>query len=600
MIEDRTESLPTTPPLRLLARVLHYARPYAGWMALSLTLLLGFSAVINSLPMILQRAVDHWLVAPGIAGSDRLAGLMHEGWLYLGLAAGALSVRFVESLLTAWIGQRIVFDLRAAVFRKAMMLDLGFYDRTPVGRLMTRVTSDVEAVQRFVTEGVVGAVADLFMLAGVVGFMLYVHPAMALVLLAVLPLMLLGLGRVNGRLRRANRLIRERTSALNALLQENLAGMSTIQLFNREARAASRFDERNASLRAAHLDEINWVSVYFPVLEVTQAVSTAVVLAYGGWALARGDAAMTLGVLVAFLAYVRDFFRPLGALSDKAGMVQQAIASSERLFHLLDTPEMVTDPVQPAELAREEGAIEFDRVGFAYVGDHWVLQDIDLRIRPGESVAIVGATGSGKSTIISLLARFYDVRTGAVRVRGSDVRSIRQRDLRRRIGLVLQEPFIFSGTIATNIALDDPTIPRERLEAAARYVNAHRFIARMPGGFDAAVGERGGSLSAGEKQLLALARVLVQNPEIVVVLDEATANVDTETERLIQQAVRKLMRGRTSLVIAHRLSTIRDADRILVMRRGRIAAQGSHDELMAADPYYRHLCELLARRPDGG
>lgn len=604
MTDDLPDTLPAVPSRRLLARILRYTRPYAGWMALSLFLLLAMSLALNVLPVLIKHAIDTWIVAGSLAASERIAGLTHDGWVYLAIAAIAFTVRFGESLLTAWIGQRIVYDVRADVFRKTHALDLAFYDRTPVGRLMTRVTSDVEAVQRFVTEGVVGALADLFMLAGVIGFMFVLHPRLAALVLAAMPPLFAALFWANQRLRLANRRIRERTSALNAMLQEQLAGMATIQLFNRETQSRERFGERNAALRDAHFEEVRWFSIYWPVLEISQAVSIVLVLLAGGLGLLRADTTVTLGILAAFLSYVRDFYRPLGALADKAGMLQQAMASAERLFDLLDAPVSIRDPAPappgPAPSRRASGsvdvhgrAIRFDHVWFAYVDDHWVLEDVDLDIRPGESVAIVGATGSGKSTMASLLSRFYDVQRGAVRVGGIDVREMPQRELRRRIGLVLQEPFVFSGTLAANIALANPDLPRTRIEEAAHFVNAHRFIERMPQGYDTVVGERGGSLSTGEKQLLALARVIASDPEVLVVLDEATANVDSETERLIQEAVHRMMRGRTSLVIAHRLSTIRDADRIVVLRRGRIAAQGPHEDLIVKDPYYRHLYELF-------
>ncbi|MBU4459982.1 MAG: ABC transporter ATP-binding protein/permease [Verrucomicrobia bacterium] len=613
MTDDLPDSLPAVPSRRLLTRILRYTRPYAGWMALSLLLLLGMSLALNVLPVLIKHAIDTWIVAGGLPAPERIAGLTHDGLVYLAIASVAFTVRFGESLLTAWIGQRIVYDVRADVFRKTHALDLAFYDRTPVGRLMTRVTSDVEAVQRFVTEGVVGALADLFMLAGVIGFMFVLHPRLAALVLAAMPPLFAALFWANQHLRLANRRIRERTSSLNAMLQEQLAGMGTIQLFNREAQARERFGERNAALRDAHFEEVRWFSIYWPVLEISQAVSIVLVLLAGGLAILRADTAVTLGILAAFLSYVRDFYRPLGALADKAGMMQQAMASAERLFDLLDTPVGIEDPKEgeagkrggsgsgsrlpapgsPLPVPDSPRSIRFDHVWFSYIEGHWVLEDVDLDIRPGESVAVVGATGSGKSTMASLLSRFYDVQQGAVLVGGVDVRGLPQRELRRRIGLVLQEPFVFSGTLAANIALANPGLPRARIEEAAHFVNAHRFIERMPQGYDTVVGERGGSLSTGEKQLLALARVIASDPEVLVVLDEATANVDSETERLIQEAVHRMMRGRTSLVIAHRLSTIRDADRIVVLRRGRITAQGPHEDLIARDPYYRHLYELL-------
>lgn len=589
------DHVPLLPSRAMTKRLLRYARPYALPLCGSLALLLAMSLAVNRLPMIFGDAVQRWLVAPGLSPETRIHGLWHSALQFLVLLTFGFAARAAETMLTSWVGQRIVRDLRAEVFQKALRLPAAYFDQTPVGRLMTRVTSDVEAVQRFVTEAVVGSIADLFMLAGAVGYMFMQNAAFAGALMLVLPPLFLAIRYVGTRLRRANRAIRERASALNAVLQEQISGMTTIQLFGRQAYAARRFDQRSSHLRAAHFDEVRWFSLYWPVLELTQTFSTVFVLAGGGWALASGTFGLRAGDWVAFFEYVRNFYRPLGALTDKAGAFQQAAASGERLFALLDTPEDLRDPDHPRPLPEHgRGSVEFDHVFFAYTPENPVLHDLHFQIKPGETVAVVGATGAGKSTLMSLIARFYDVRQGAIRVNGEDIRDVAQRDLRKRIGLVLQEPFIFSDTLGNNISLRDPAISRAAVESAARFVSADRFIRRMPSGYDTLLGERGGSLSTGEKQLLALARIMAHNPEMLIMFDEATAHVDTETEALIQEATQKLVRGRTCIFIAHRLSTIRNADRILVMRHGRLTAVGSHAELMEKDPYYRHLYELLS------
>jgi ATP-binding cassette subfamily B protein len=395
----------------------------------------------------------------------------------------------------------------------------------------------------------------------------------------------------------AHRLVRLRQSASSAFLQEMITGMTTIQLFNREATANRRYDEHNRGLRDAFLKSTYWFSFYFPSMELLAGLSIGLVLAVGTWQIVHaepGGTVLTIGGLVAFINYVRDFFRPLEGLSDKSNVFQSAMASAERVCQLLDEPETLSDPAAPVPLQKLRGEIAFENVSFAYNDENWVLRDLTLRIKPGESVAIVGATGAGKSSIISLIARFYDVQKGAVKVDGIDVRDYAQADLRRRIGIVLQDPFMFAGKMADNIGLYNPEVGRDRIVEAAKRVNADGFITARTGGYDGEVLERGAGLSTGQKQLLALARAIAQDPDIVLILDEATANVDTETERLIQDALRRLMKGRTCIVIAHRLSTIRDADRIVCLRRGEIVEEGSHDSLIARDGYYRKLYELLS------
>ncbi len=592
-----TESVKTPAKSRLARRLLRYSLPYWRWMLVSVILILIISAMINYLPVLIKRMTDSCLLNKELAADERLTGLTRLSMLYIALALGGHMIGYVQALLTAWLGQRIIYDLRVSLFRKVVHLHQGHFDHTPVGSLLTRVTSDVDRLQRFVTDGVVGTVADVFMLGSIMVYMLLIHVKVALVLFAVLPLLFVVLFFINGKLRNANRQIRKRQASLNALLQEDLVGMTTIQLFNREPAAQDEFTERNAHLRAAHFEEVRWFSLYFPVIESGQAIAFVLILGAGGFLLLRNSSLISLGVLIAFLTYIRNFFRPLGSLSDKAGMFQMAMAAAERVFALIDIPEEIPDPQEPLAPESIDGKIEFRDVSFAYQDDNWVLKNLNFSVRPGEVIAVVGATGAGKSTIVNLIGRFYDVQQGAVMIDSRDVRAFRKIDLRRRLGYVFQDPFVFAGTVAENISLLNPDLSREDLIAAAQTVNAHGFISDMTDGYDTILNERGEGLSLGQKQLLSMARTLAQDPELLFVLDEATASVDTATEVLIQDALGKLMHNRTSIVIAHRLSTIRHADRILVMRHGELVDEGTHDQLMLRRGYYRRLYELLQHSP---
>jgi ATP-binding cassette subfamily B multidrug efflux pump len=397
---------------------------------------------------------------------------------------------------------------------------------------------------------------------------------------------------INVLARKAYREVRTRQSILNTYLQENITGMLAVQLFNREKQTREKFDECNEKLEQGFRESVRVFSFYVPSLEVMNALAILLVSLVCGWLILNGHE--QIGTLFAFLMYIREFFRPLEELSDKSNIFQQAMASAERIFALLDEVETVADPVTPVKIESFKGEVEFDGVSFAYDDKNWILNDVSFHLKPGESLALVGATGAGKTSIISLIARFYDVQKGAVKIDGEDVRNYTQTELRRRVGTVLQDPFIFSGNIADNIGMHNPEIDRDRIIEAAKYVNAHRFIVQLPEGYDTNLSERGSNLSTGQKQLLAMARVLVQNPDFLLILDEATANVDTETEQLIQSALEKVMHGRTTIIIAHRLSTIKDVDRILVMRKGEVIEEGNHRELLEQDGYYRTLYELLA------
>ena len=582
--------------MKLTHQFLTYIRPYRLWLTGAFLLILSTSLAINYLPIIIQRITDDCLMQTDKPVDQRIELLGKLSLLYVVIAGTGHLVRYLQGLLTAYIGQRIIYDLRLAVFRKVLTMHQAYFDRTPVGTLMTRVTSDIERLQNFVTDGVVGTLADLFMLLGIMGYMLYISPPLAGTLFLILPILYSILVYINRNLRNANREIRDKQSAQNAYLQESLTGMSTIQLFNREAAAIDDFDEKHTQLRSAYFKEVRWFSLSFPAVEGGQALASLLILGMGGILLLNGSEFITLGIFVAFLAYVRDFFRPLSSLSEKASSFQVALASVERVFSLLNRqPDIknIEHPIIPPSL---NGTIEFKNVWFAYDDDNWVIKDLSFKVEPGQALAIVGATGAGKSTIINLIGRFYDIQQGTITIDGINIRDFDQTDLRRRLGYVFQDPFLFAGTITDNIGLHNPELTAEQIEKAAQTVNAHTFIKPLKKGFHTLLNERGEGLSLGQKQLLVMARTFAQNPELLFVLDEATASIDTATELLIQDALGKLMQNRTSIVIAHRLSTIRHADRILVMRDGELIDSGTHDELIANDGYYHQLCQLMQQQ----
>ena len=582
--------------MKLTHQLLTYIRPYRLWLTGAFLLILSTSLAINYLPIIIQRITDDCLMQTDKPVDQRIELLGKLSLLYVVIAGTGHLVRYLQGLLTAYIGQRIIYDLRLAVFRKVLTMHQAYFDRTPVGTLMTRVTSDIERLQNFVTDGVVGTLADLFMLLGIMGYMLYISPPLAGTLFLILPILYSILLYINRNLRNANREIRDKQSAQNAYLQESLTGMSTIQLFNREAAAIDDFDEKHTQLRSAYFKEVRWFSLSFPAVEGGQALASLLILGMGGILLLNGSEFITLGIFVAFLAYVRDFFRPLSSLSEKASSFQVALASVERVFSLLNKqPDIknIEHPIIPPSL---NGTIEFKNVWFAYDDDNWVIKDLSFKVEPGQALAIVGATGAGKSTIINLIGRFYDIQQGTITIDGINIRDFDQTDLRRRLGYVFQDPFLFAGTITDNIGLHNPELTVEQIEKAAQTVNAHTFIKPLKKGFHTLLNERGEGLSLGQKQLLVMARTFAQNPELLFVLDEATASIDTATELLIQDALGKLMQNRTSIVIAHRLSTIRHADRILVMRDGELIDSGTHDELIANDGYYHQLCQLMQQQ----
>lgn len=576
---------------RLMRRLLGYLRPYRWRVAAAIAVVILDAVAQLAGPWLTMQAIDNGIRHRDLGYLDRVA-LLYLAVLLVGFGLGYLQTQIMQS-----VGQRVMMDLRMALFRHLQRLPVAFFDRNPVGRLLTRVTHDVDVLNEMFTAGVVAIFGDLFTLLGILIAMSQINAELMAVAFSVLPLIAIVTLTFRARVRRSFRDIRTRLARLNSFLNENLSGMSTVQILGRERRNLEDFRTINAGHRDAHLQTVFYHALFFPVLELVGAVAVSLIVWYGGrqvmWT------GITLGTLVAFIQYTQRFFRPISDLSEKYNILQQAMASSERIFDLLDTPadpaspplEEATAPAAAAADQPFQGRIEFDRVWFAYQGEDWVLQDVSLTVAPGERIALVGATGSGKTTLASLLMGFYSPQRGVIRVDGRPLAEWDMRTLRRHMGLVLQDVFLFSGTIAGNLRLGDASLSDADLERAAREVHAHELIVRLPGGYQAPVRERGATLSVGERQLLAFARALACDPRLLI-LDEATSSVDTQTETLLQEALRRLMRGRSCVVIAHRLSTIQDVDRIVVMHRGRVRECGTHAELLARRGIYCRLYQL--------
>jgi ATP-binding cassette, subfamily B, multidrug efflux pump len=575
-----------------MRRLLEYLRPYWGAATFALVAIICASILQLAQPYLMKLAIDRYITNGDLRGIDRIA------LLYLLIIIGSFGLEFTQTWLLQLTGQRIMFDMRTRIYEHLQRLDLRFYDRNPVGRLMTRVTTDVDVINDLFTSGVVSVFGDVFTLAGIMIVLLSMNWRLALVTFAVLPLIVVVTQWFRRNVRESYRTVRMWIARINAYLQEHITGMATVQLFRREARAYKRFDEINEEHRSANVESIFFYAVFYPAIELVGGLATALTIWFGGrWVLQGG---LTLGSLVAFLLYSQRFFRPISDMSEKFNILQAAMASSERIFKLLDEPVTIQSPavVSRRSAPREGGAghIVFDRVWFAYGvtesgEEDYVLRDVSFEVRPGERVGIVGATGAGKSTLINLLLRFYDVSRGTIRVDGVDVRQMALADLRGLFSLVLQDVHLFTGTIADNIRLGAAGISDEAVRRAAAAVHADSFIERLPRGYAAPVAERGATLSVGQKQLLSFARALAFDPRILV-LDEATSSVDTETEILIRDALQVLMAGRTTIAIAHRLSTIQDMDKILVLHRGKLREAGTHQELLARRGIYFTLYQL--------
>lgn len=570
---------------RLARRLWQYTRPHRRLVLISLALVLSGSVVQLVQPYLIKLAIDNH-IAPG-----ELDGLGRLAFMFLAALGLEFGLRFAQIYVLQQTGQNVIFDIRNELFAHLQRLPSSFFDRNPVGRLMTRLTSDVEALNEMFTSGVVMMLADLVKLVGIVVILVWMDWRLALVTFSVLPPMLAATWYFRGRVRKAYRIARKMISQLNAFLQENVSGMRIVQLFAREPDSLKQFSEINRKQRDAQLQGVRYDSVFSAVAEMLGSVTLAGILWAGGFGIVRG--VVTFGTLVAFIEYSGKFFRPVQELSQYYTAMQAAMAAAERIFDLLDTEVTIRSPSSPKRIDENPaGEIVFENVTFGYEPDEPVLKDVSFRIRPGEKAAVVGWTGSGKSTLIRLLVRLYDVQEGRILLDGVDVREYDLVELRRSVGVVLQDHFMFAGTIEGNITLGDPRVTSEQARRAAKAVRADRFIERLPGGYDEPVRERGSNFSVGEKQLLSFARAIAFDPAVLV-LDEATASVDPETERHIQQALDTVLSDRTSIIIAHRLSTVQDVDRILVLHHGRLVEDGSHDELLALDEgIYKALFSL--------
>jgi ATP-binding cassette subfamily B protein len=568
---------------RLMRRLLAYIKPYRGSAYLAIACLLGGSAFSVVQPYLTKVAIDRYI------RTDNAAGLTYVALFYILTLVFVFALSYGETWLINLMGQKIMRDLRMEIFRHLQKMDVAFFDKNPVGRLMTRVTTDVDALNELFTSGVISVFEDVFVLSGIVVSLFLLNYQLALAVFAILPFLVLATLLFKIKVRDSYRNVRTAIARINAFLQENITGAAVVQLFGREEKQLHRFTLINKDHLDANLQSIFYYAIFYPLLEVISASAIALIVWYGGLQVLAG--ALTLGTLVAFIQYSDRFFRPISDLSEKYTILQSAMAASERIFKLLDTQPSIASPGDAKAIAVDAGSIEFRNVHFCYNPGEPVLEDISFKVAPGEKVAVVGATGAGKSTIIALLSRFYDVQQGEILVDGVNIRDFDLQGLRSSIGIVLQDVFLFSGSVQENIRLGNQGISDAQVQKAAETVHASQFIRRLDQQFATKVGERGSSLSVGQKQLLAFARALAYDPKILV-LDEATSSIDTETEILIRDALARLLAGRTSIIIAHRLSTVQNADRIIVLHRGRIRETGTHQELLRLKGIYWRLYQL--------
>ncbi|HMO39480.1 MAG TPA: ABC transporter ATP-binding protein [Saprospiraceae bacterium] len=577
----------TTPnkkfDVSLLAKVIALAKPYRSIFTIAAVLAVILAPLSVLRPQLIKVMVDDYIFVNDLPGLGRMALLLCV------LLLLEFILQYIFQYITGLLGQSVVRDLRVRVFRHITSLRLKFFDRTPIGTATTRTINDIEAINQIFSDGVITMIADLLTVIAVLGFMLYTSWKLTLVCMLVLPFLVLASYIFQKKVRYSFQIVRTQISRMNAFLQERITGMRTVQIFNAEAQESDKFRTINREYTKANLDAILYYAVFFPVVEIISAAALGLMVWYGARGVIGGE--VTLGALVAFPIYINMLFRPIRMLADKFNTLQMGLVASERVFAVLDQTDRIENQ-SDKKVERFQGEVEFDRVWFAYNDEEFVLKDLSFRIQPGETLAIVGSTGSGKTTIINLLNRFYDIQRGHIRIDGTDIRDYDLYTMRRRIALVLQDVFLFSGTVFENITLRDSEISREEVIAAAKMIGAHEFIEKLPGGYDYKVMERGATLSMGQRQLISFVRALVFNPDILI-LDEATSSIDPESESIIQFAIETLIAKRTSIIIAHRLSTIRHADNILVLKKGEVQEFGPHEELLKIeDGHYRKLYEM--------
>jgi ATP-binding cassette subfamily B protein len=582
------EAIGKTYDFQIARRLLKYLRPYLRLLLPALLLTLFVNLLGTLQPKFTEYAIDWNILPRTTSGLGLLVGL------YMAVLVLRLVFSYFQALLLNTVGQWVMFDMRRELYDKLQHQEVAYYDRNPVGRIMTRLTSDVDSLNELYTAGITDLLGDLVMIFAIIGVMLWMDVRLTLITLLTVPMLWAATTWFRKGARKGYDLVRTRIARINAFLQEHFAGAQTVQIFNAEIKSIAKFHEINADYRKANLDTIFYYAVFFPLVDLIGAAGIALIIWYGGYRVMQntpGHTVLTLGALVAFIQYSSFLFQPIRDISDKYNVLQAAVVASHRIFKTLDLPIAITSPAQPAKSGRAIGHIEFENVWFAYKGDDWILKDVSFKVEPGQSIALVGHTGSGKSTITNLLMRFYDVQRGRILLDGVDLREWDLKALRENFAVVLQEIFLFSGTVAGNIRLGRTDISEERVKWAAQEVSAEPFINRLHGGYQAEVKERGAGLSVGQKQLISFARSLAFDPALLI-LDEATSSIDTETEQLIQQAIERVMRNRTSIVVAHRLSTIQRADQIIVLHHGEIREQGTHQELLAHHGLYWKLYKL--------
>ncbi|AFD05423.1 ABC transporter ATP-binding protein [Solitalea canadensis] len=568
--------------LKLTRRVFNYAKPYRGIFYWAVILTIALAIVAPLRPYLVEYTVDHYILFNDMNGLLKMTGIM------IGLLLLQTVIQYNHTFCTNWLGQSVIKDIRKDIFDHITNLRLKYFDNTPIGTLITRTVSDLETIADVFSEGIISIVGDILQIVTIIAFMLYTDVKLTLVVLAPMPLLIMATYIFKEAIKSAFQEVRQQVTRLNTFLQEHITGMSVTQLFSREDQEFNKFKQINRAHRRAHIRSNWYYSIFFPVVELISAMSIGLLVWWGSREII-GDK-ISPGVVVSFIMYINMLYRPIRELADKFNTLQMGMVSAERVFKVIDTDEITPNngTLQPAVI---KGDVEFNNVWFAYNDEQWVLKDISFKIKPGETLALVGATGAGKSSTINILNRFYEIGKGSVKLDGVDIRAYDLHYLRSCIATVLQDVFLFSDTIYNNISLNNSKITKEEIEEAAREVGAEEFIKRLPGGFEYNVMERGATLSVGQAQLISFIRALVYNPKILV-LDEATSSVDTETEELIQNAILKLMQGRTTIVIAHRLSTIQNADKIIVLDKGEIKEMGNHQELLRLNGYYKRLYDL--------